>query len=75
MRTPSGRTGTEQTCQRVIREVEFCDIVAKLANVRWKCEALVAVESNVDSVCLHADNLERQLACACTPRSQIKEVR
>ena len=57
------RPVTEQTCQRAIREVEFCDIVAKLANVRWKCEALVAAESNVDSVCLHADNIEGQLAC------------
>ena len=63
------RPGTERTCQRAIREVELYDIVAKLANIRWKCEASVASQSNVDSLCLHANHFEGQLACACTPRS------
>ena len=62
-------TGTERTCQRAMREVELYDIVAKLANIRWKCEASVASQSNVDSLCLHANHFEGQLACACTPRS------
>ena len=67
------RLGAERTCQRAIAEVEFCDVVAKLANVRWECEALVASKAATTAVLtamwnnalgFHANNLNGQLACA-----------
>ena len=60
-------TDAERTCQRAIREVEFGDVVAKLANVRRKCEARVVVEAYIDSLRFHANNLEGKLACARAP--------
>ena len=66
-------TGAERTCQRAVSEVEFCDGVAKLANVRWECEALVASKAATkaehiamwnNSLGFQANNLDGQLACA-----------
>ena len=48
-------------------QVELCDVVAaaELANVAWQREAgLVIVEVDLAPLRLHADELERELACA-----------
>ena len=70
------RPDAERTCQRAVREVEFCDVVAKLANIQWECEALIVAESELrnDAFRLHANNLEGQLAFAHTP-SRTKSAR
>ena len=66
-------TGAERTCQRAMPEVEFYDVVAKLANVRWECEARVATKAATiavriamwnNSLGFQANNLDGQLACA-----------
>ena len=65
-------TDAERTCQRAVREVEFCDVVAKLANIQWECKALIVAESESwnGAFRLHANNLEGQLAFAHTPIAQ-----
>ena len=66
-------TGAELTFQRAEREIEFCDVAAKLANVRWECEALVPFKATTIAVLIgmwnnslgfQANNLDGQLACA-----------
>ena len=65
-------TGAERTCQRAVREAEYFDVVAKLVDVRWKSEPLVATKATIlasrnNSLCFHANNLEGGLACARAP--------
>ena len=51
--------------ERAIVQVELCDIVAQLADVARQREAgVVAGELDLTPLCLHADELERELACA-----------
>ena len=60
-------TGTtaQPTLQRALRQVELCDIVAELADVTRQREArIVAAKVDGAALRLHADDRERQLACA-----------
>ena len=51
--------------QRAPRQVELRDVVAELADVARQREAgLVAIEGDLAPLRLHADELERELACA-----------
>ena len=57
-----------RTLERAAAQVELCDIVAQLADVARQREALVPTQRDVASLCLHADELERELTCAhCDP--------
>ena len=54
-----------RTAERAIAQVELRNVVAELADVARQREAgLVAAEANHASLRLHADELERELACA-----------
>ena len=68
-------TDAERTYQRAVREVEFFYVVAKLADIQWECEALVVVEAYIDSLRLHANNLEGKLACARARQLKILTIR
>ena len=55
----------KRTVQRALRRVELRDFVAELADVARQREAgLVVAEDDIAPLCLHADELERELACA-----------
>ena len=55
---------TRLALKRAPAQVEVCDIVAELADVAWQREALVVFERHVAALGLHADEREREFACA-----------
>ena len=58
-------TRNKRTLQRALAQVELRDVVAELTDVAWQREAgLVAAEDDRAPLRLHADELERELACA-----------
>ena len=55
-----------RTCQRAVAQVELCNVVAKLADVRREREArFVASQIHVHALCLHTNNHKRQFSCGC----------
>ena len=51
--------------QRAAFQGELCDVVAELADVaRQRETGLVVAEVDIAPLCLHADELERELTCA-----------
>ena len=63
-----------RTSERAPAQVEFCDIIAELADVARQREALVAKEGHVAALGLHADEIKRELACAKFTKS-VKSIR
>ena len=56
-----------RTCQRAVAQAELCNVVAKLADVRRKCEArFVARQTHLHhALCLRSNNRKRQFSCGC----------
>ena len=56
---------TRRTSQRAIAQSKCCDVIAELADVARQREAgVVFVKLDLAPLCLHANELERELACA-----------
>ena len=58
-------THNKRTVQRALRQIKLGDVVAELADVARQREAgLVAAEVDFEPLCLRANELKRELACA-----------
>ena len=55
---------TQCTLQRALAQIERLDVITELADVARQREALVAGEADRTTLGLHADEREREFACA-----------